>query len=285
MGIGACGDWCIARGSRPPSTAATASARPSRARRPPAAAGRPCHSALFLGAAIGMMPPSSTAGPAPMITHDTQAALDRLMRFLAVEGVTGQEKAIAEDVAKRSWRPASRPKPSPMTTRTRAFPSPPRPATSSSRSRAAAPSAMASRCCSPPISTRCRSAPAPRRASSATRSSPAVTRPSVATIAPAAPFSSRSRRSWRGRTSTIRRCARVLRARGERPLGRPLYRSRHGGPRGDGLQLRRLPPRRRGHRRGGRRRLVGGDLRPCLPCRCGAGARHLRQHDRRHGAG
>jgi tripeptide aminopeptidase len=35
-----------------------------------------------------------------MITHDTQAALDRLMRFLAVEGVTGQEKAIAEDVAK-----------------------------------------------------------------------------------------------------------------------------------------------------------------------------------------
>ncbi len=35
-----------------------------------------------------------------MITHDTQAALDRLMRFLAVEGVTGQEKAIAEDVAR-----------------------------------------------------------------------------------------------------------------------------------------------------------------------------------------
>ncbi|MBX9989014.1 MAG: M20/M25/M40 family metallo-hydrolase [Phreatobacter oligotrophus] len=32
--------------------------------------------------------------------HDTQAALDRLMRFLSIEGVTGEEKAIAEDVAK-----------------------------------------------------------------------------------------------------------------------------------------------------------------------------------------
>jgi tripeptide aminopeptidase len=35
-----------------------------------------------------------------MITHDTQAALDRLMRFLAIEGVTGEEKAIGEDVAR-----------------------------------------------------------------------------------------------------------------------------------------------------------------------------------------
>lgn len=35
-----------------------------------------------------------------MIHHDTQAALDRLMRFLSIEGVTGEEKAIAEDVAK-----------------------------------------------------------------------------------------------------------------------------------------------------------------------------------------
>lgn len=35
-----------------------------------------------------------------MITHDSKAALDRLMRFLAVEGITGQEKAIGEDVAR-----------------------------------------------------------------------------------------------------------------------------------------------------------------------------------------
>ncbi|MCZ8314390.1 M20/M25/M40 family metallo-hydrolase [Phreatobacter sp.] len=35
-----------------------------------------------------------------MIQHDAQAALDRLMRFLSIEGVTGEEKAIAEDVAK-----------------------------------------------------------------------------------------------------------------------------------------------------------------------------------------
>lgn len=35
-----------------------------------------------------------------MITHDAKAALDRLMRFLAVEGVTGREKAIGEDVAR-----------------------------------------------------------------------------------------------------------------------------------------------------------------------------------------
>ncbi|CEJ10297.1 Carboxypeptidase G2 precursor [bacterium YEK0313] len=35
-----------------------------------------------------------------MTTHDSKAALDRLMRFLAIEGVTGQEKAIGEDVAR-----------------------------------------------------------------------------------------------------------------------------------------------------------------------------------------
>jgi len=35
-----------------------------------------------------------------MITHDSKAALDLLMRFLAVEGITGQEKAIGEDVAR-----------------------------------------------------------------------------------------------------------------------------------------------------------------------------------------
>jgi tripeptide aminopeptidase len=35
-----------------------------------------------------------------MIAHDSQAALDRLMRFLRVEGVTGREKAIGEEVAK-----------------------------------------------------------------------------------------------------------------------------------------------------------------------------------------
>lgn len=35
-----------------------------------------------------------------MITHDKKAALDRLMRFLRIEGVTGQEAAIGADVAR-----------------------------------------------------------------------------------------------------------------------------------------------------------------------------------------
>ncbi len=35
-----------------------------------------------------------------MHTHDPDAALSRLMRFLAVPGITGEEKMIAEDVAK-----------------------------------------------------------------------------------------------------------------------------------------------------------------------------------------
>ncbi len=35
-----------------------------------------------------------------MLSHDQTSALDRLMRFLSIEGVTGQEKAIAEDVAR-----------------------------------------------------------------------------------------------------------------------------------------------------------------------------------------
>ena len=35
-----------------------------------------------------------------MITHDTDAALARLMRFLAVPGITGQEQAIGLDVGK-----------------------------------------------------------------------------------------------------------------------------------------------------------------------------------------
>jgi len=34
------------------------------------------------------------------ISHDAKSALDRLMRFLAVEGVTGREKAIAEDISR-----------------------------------------------------------------------------------------------------------------------------------------------------------------------------------------
>ena len=34
------------------------------------------------------------------LTFDTVAAIDRLMRFLAIEGVTGKEKAIAADVAR-----------------------------------------------------------------------------------------------------------------------------------------------------------------------------------------
>jgi tripeptide aminopeptidase len=36
----------------------------------------------------------------PDLSFDPQAATDRLMRFLAVEGVTGQEKAIGQEVAK-----------------------------------------------------------------------------------------------------------------------------------------------------------------------------------------
>ena len=35
-----------------------------------------------------------------MLSHDQTPALDRLMRFLSIEGVTGQEKAIAADVAR-----------------------------------------------------------------------------------------------------------------------------------------------------------------------------------------
>lgn len=35
-----------------------------------------------------------------MITHDSDAALARLMRFLAVPGITGEEKLIGEDVAR-----------------------------------------------------------------------------------------------------------------------------------------------------------------------------------------
>src|ERR1044072_3854524 len=34
-----------------------------------------------------------------MSTVDTKAATDRLMRFLAIEGVTGQEAAIGRDIA------------------------------------------------------------------------------------------------------------------------------------------------------------------------------------------
>ncbi|MEI8145724.1 MAG: M20/M25/M40 family metallo-hydrolase [Alphaproteobacteria bacterium] len=34
------------------------------------------------------------------MTHDAKASLDRLMRFLKVEGVTGQEKAIGEEVVR-----------------------------------------------------------------------------------------------------------------------------------------------------------------------------------------
>jgi tripeptide aminopeptidase len=36
------------------------------------------------------------------LSVDTEAAVGRLMRFLSVEGVTGQEKAIGEEVA-RGW--------------------------------------------------------------------------------------------------------------------------------------------------------------------------------------
>lgn len=36
----------------------------------------------------------------PDLSFDQQAATDRLMRFLAVEGITGQEKAIGQEVAK-----------------------------------------------------------------------------------------------------------------------------------------------------------------------------------------
>ena len=34
-----------------------------------------------------------------MPTVDTRAAVQRLMRFLAIEGVTGQEAAIGRDIA------------------------------------------------------------------------------------------------------------------------------------------------------------------------------------------
>ena len=34
-----------------------------------------------------------------MPTVDTKAALSRLMRFLAIDGITGQEAAIGRDIA------------------------------------------------------------------------------------------------------------------------------------------------------------------------------------------
>ena len=36
-----------------------------------------------------------------MSTVDTNAAVERLMRFLAVEGVTGREAAIGREIARR----------------------------------------------------------------------------------------------------------------------------------------------------------------------------------------
>ena len=41
---------------------------------------------------------------------DADRAVARLMRFLAIEGVTGQEKAIAAEVVTALRRPASRPR-------------------------------------------------------------------------------------------------------------------------------------------------------------------------------
>ncbi len=70
---------------------------------------------------------------------DTKAATDRLMRFLAVEGVTGQgggDRARAQRGAEGGRR-AGRAR-SASTTPTRAFPCRPRPATSSSTCPAAA---------------------------------------------------------------------------------------------------------------------------------------------------
>src|SRR5262245_30651636 len=52
----------------------------------------------------GLLPSPSALRPmlredAAMIPVDTDAAIDRLMRFLAVEGVTGHEAAIARTVS------------------------------------------------------------------------------------------------------------------------------------------------------------------------------------------
>ena len=61
-------------------------------------------------------------------TIDAKAAIDRLMRFLAVEGVTGQERTSAVRSRPHSRKPASR-QTSASTTPTNASPSRPRPAT------------------------------------------------------------------------------------------------------------------------------------------------------------
>jgi hypothetical protein len=74
-----------------------------------------------------------------VMSIDTQAATDRLMRFLSVEGVTGEEAAIGREIAaalKQAGVPAKAIRGS--TTPIAAFPCRPRPATSSSTCPAAA---------------------------------------------------------------------------------------------------------------------------------------------------
>ena len=74
-----------------------------------------------------------------MSTVDTKAATDRLMRFLAVEGVTGKEAAIGRELAaalRESGVPDNAIR---LDDAIRAFPYRPRPAISSSICPAAAP--------------------------------------------------------------------------------------------------------------------------------------------------
>src|SRR5437016_4942676 len=67
--------------------------RPRLAKQPPAVRGRHCryHDAVAI-------PNHGAAMAEPSLAFDTDAAVARLLRYLAVEGVTGEERAIGEAV-------------------------------------------------------------------------------------------------------------------------------------------------------------------------------------------
>jgi len=68
----------------------------------------------------------------PTFSLDVPAAINRLMRFLSIEGITGQEAAIGKEIVKALKEVGVPRPPSASTIRTPAFPSRRRPATSSS---------------------------------------------------------------------------------------------------------------------------------------------------------
>ncbi len=165
-----------------------------------------------------------------MIHHDTQAALDRLMRFLSIEGVTGEEKAIAEDVAKAlqeagvpaeaiAYDDANTRIPVPTQTGNLIVKIPGRGALGN-----AEPIMFMTHLDTVPLC-----AGAKPRITGDKIVSGGDTR-SAATTAPAAPCSSRSRPTRQAEPRPSAAGSRLLRARGERPLGRAPHQSRDARP-------------------------------------------------------